>query len=159
MASGDHGTALAVAPEDLPVGSVVTSSGRISGVHRVGEPFTDDLPFAPMDLVALDVALTEAIRATKVRFNAYIGDLGADPAAGADALFPNTPESERSVLIAVSPNQRTVEVRSGRAVADRVTDRVAQLGATAAVSSFSEGNLIDGLISAIRVMSAAIAAP
>jgi uncharacterized membrane protein len=63
------------------------------------------------------------------------------------------------VLIAVSPNQRTVEVRSGRAIADRVTDRVTQLGATAAVASFSEGNLIDGLISAIRVMAAAISAP
>ncbi|MCJ0903204.1 DUF5130 domain-containing protein [Rhodococcus sp. ARC_M6] len=159
MASGDHSAAVAVAPEDLPMGSVITSSGRISGVHRVGEPFTDDLPFETKDLVALDVALTEATRATKVRFNAYIGDLGANPAAGADALFPTTPEAERSVLIAVSPNQRVVEVRSGRVIADRVTDRVAQLGATAAVSSFSEGNLIDGLISAIRVMSAAISAP
>ncbi|NMM87452.1 DUF5130 domain-containing protein [Rhodococcus sp. SRB_17] len=159
MASGDHSAAVAIAPEDLPMGSVITSSGRISGVHRVGEPFTDDLPFETKDLVALDVALTEATRATKVRFNAYIGDLGANPAAGADALFPTTPEAERSVLIAVSPNQRVVEVRSGRVIADRVTDRVAQLGATAAVSSFSEGNLIDGLISAIRVMSAAISAP
>jgi hypothetical protein len=159
VASGDHSAAVAVAPEDLPMGSVITSSGRISGVHRVGEPFTDDLPFETKDLVALDVALTEATRATKVRFNAYIGDLGANPAAGADALFPTTPEAERSVLIAVSPNQRVVEVRSGRVIADRVTDRVAQLGATAAVSSFSEGNLIDGLISAIRVMSAAISAP
>lgn len=72
MASGDHSTALAVAPEDLPVGSVVTSSGRVSGVHRIGEPFTDDLPFETMDLVALDVAMTEATRATKVRFNAYV---------------------------------------------------------------------------------------
>jgi hypothetical protein len=159
VASGDHSTAVAVAPENLPVGSVITTSGRISGVHRVGEPFVDDLPFTTKDLVALDVALTEATRSTKVRFNAYVGDLGADPAAGADALFPTTPEAERSVLIAVSPNQRVVEVRSGRVVADRVTDRVAQLGATAAVSSISEGNLIDGLISGIRVMAAAISAP
>ncbi|MFE4501574.1 DUF5130 domain-containing protein [Rhodococcus sp. NPDC056743] len=159
MASGDHSTAVAVAPEDLPMGSVITASGRISGVHRVGEPFTDDLPFTTKDLVALDVALTEATRATKVRFNVYVGDLGADPTAGADALFPTTPEAERSVLIAVSPNQRVVEVRSGRVVADRVTDRIAQLGATAAVSSISEGNLIDGLISGIRVMAAAISAP
>lgn len=159
MASGDHSTAVAVAPENLPVGSVITSSGRISAVHRVGEPFVDDLPFTTKDLVALDVALTEATRSTKVRFNAYVGDLGANPAAGADALFPTTPEAERSVLIAVSPNQRVVEVRSGRVVADRVTDRVAQLGATAAVSSISEGNLIDGLISGIRVMAAAISAP
>ena len=55
MASGDHSTAVAVAPENLPMGSVITSSGRISGVHRVGEPFVDDLPFTTKDLVALDV--------------------------------------------------------------------------------------------------------
>lgn len=148
----------AVIEADLPVGSVLTASGRVSSVHRIGEPY-DDLPFTVDELVALDDAMTEATRATKVRFNAYIGPLGDDPAAGAEELFPKTPEAERSVLIAVSPNQRAVEVRSGKAVADRVTDRVAQLGVTAAVSSFGEADLIDGLISAIRVMSAAIARP
>ncbi|MFD4179885.1 DUF5130 domain-containing protein [Rhodococcus sp. NPDC058514] len=146
----------AVIEAELPVGSVVTASGRVSGVHRIGDPF-DDLPFSVDELVSLDDALTDATRATKVRFNAYIGDLGEDTAAGADALFPKTPESERSVLIAVSPNQRSVEIRSGRKVAHRVTDRVAQLGVTAAVSSFGDADLIDGLVSAIRVMSAAIA--
>ncbi|SDE10280.1 DUF5130 domain-containing protein [Rhodococcus tukisamuensis] len=148
----------AVIEADLPVGSVLTASGRVSSVHRIGEPY-DDLPFTVDELVALDDAMTDATRATKVRFNAYIGPLGDDPAAGAEELFPTTPEAERSVLIAVSPNQRAVEIRSGKAVADRVTDRVAQLGVTAAVSSFGEADLIDGLISAIRVMSAAIARP
>ncbi|QNG18346.1 DUF5130 domain-containing protein [Rhodococcus triatomae] len=156
MASGNFPTPT-VDPDTLPVGSVVTSSGRISAVHRAGEPFTGDLPFGTDDLVKLDDALTAATRATKVRFNVYVGDLGADTGAGANAIFPHTPEPERSVLIAVSPNQRVVEVRGGRDVQDRVTDRIAQLGVTAAVSSFAEGDLIDGLVSALRVMSAAIA--
>ncbi|MFC4603239.1 DUF5130 domain-containing protein [Rhodococcus kronopolitis] len=148
----------AVIEADLPVGSVVTASGRVSGVHRIGEEF-DDLPFSVDELVALDDALTDATRSTKVRFNVYLGPLGEDPAAGVEQLFPTTPEAERSVLIAVSPNQRAIEIRSGKVVADRVTDRVAQLGVTAAVSSFGEADLIDGLISAINVMSAAIARP
>ncbi|CAM3030748.1 DUF5130 domain-containing protein [Prescottella defluvii] len=139
------------------MGTVVTSGGRISGVHRIGEPFADLLPFTTEQLVRLDVALTEATRSTKVRFNIYVGDLGENPAAGADAVFPNTPEADRSILIAVSPNQRVIEVRGGRGVANRVTDRVTQLGVTAAVGSFGEGDLIDGLVSALRVMSAAIA--
>lgn len=158
MASGDV-VSRPVSADDLPVGHVVTSSGRISGVHRAGEPFADDLPFTTDELVRLDTALTECTRSTKVRFNVYIGDLGENTAAGADALFPGTPEAERSVLLAVSPNQRTIEVRSGRAVSDRVTDRVTQLGASAATSSFAEGDLIDGLVSAVKVMSAAITAP
>ncbi|WP_031936555.1 DUF5130 domain-containing protein [Prescottella defluvii] len=157
MASGDVLQSSSVAAADLPMGTVVTSGGRISGVHRIGEPFADLLPFTTEQLVRLDVALTEATRSTKVRFNIYVGDLGENPAAGADAVFPNTPEADRSILIAVSPNQRVIEVRGGRGVANRVTDRVTQLGVTAAVGSFGEGDLIDGLVSALRVMSAAIA--
>ncbi|MCA1007377.1 DUF5130 domain-containing protein [Rhodococcus hoagii] len=157
MASGDV-IQTSVAPADLPVGTVVTTSGRISGVHRIGESFDDLLPFTTDQLVRLDDALTDATRSTKVRFNIYVGDLGENTAVGTDAVFPHTPEAERSVLIAVSPNQRAIEIRGGRAVQNRVTDRVAQLGVTAALASFGEGDLVDGLVSALRVMSAAIAA-
>ncbi|WP_327096179.1 DUF5130 domain-containing protein [Nocardia vinacea] len=145
----------AVVESELPHGSVVTSSGRVSGVHEAGAVFKE-APFSDDERLAIDNVLTEATRATKVRFSIYIGDLGADPAAGADAVFPATPEAARSVLIAVSPNDKAIEVRSGHEVADRANDRVCQLGVTAALSSFRQGQLIDGLISAVRVMAAAI---
>ncbi|WP_330253017.1 DUF5130 domain-containing protein [Nocardia sp. NBC_00565] len=145
----------AVVEAELPHGSVVTTSGRVSGVHEAGAVFKE-APFSDEERLTMDNVLTEATRATKVRFNIYIGDLGGDPAAGADAVFPATPEAARSVLIAVSPNDKAVEVRSGSEVADRANDRVCQLGVTAALSSFRQGQLIDGLVSAIRVMAAAI---
>ncbi|MFE9323957.1 DUF5130 domain-containing protein [Nocardia sp. NPDC052278] len=145
----------AVVESELPHGSVVTSSGRVSGVHEAGAVFKE-APFSDEERLTMDNVLTEATRATKVRFNIYIGDLGADPAAGADAVFPATPEAARSVLIAVSPNDKAIEVRSGHEVADRANDRVCQLGVTAALSSFRQGQLIDGLVSAVRVMAAAI---
>ncbi|WP_378738496.1 DUF5130 domain-containing protein [Nocardia brasiliensis] len=145
----------AVVESDLPRGYVVTSSGRVSGVHEAGDVFKE-APFSDEERLAMDNVLTEATRATKVRFNVYIGDLGTDPAAGADAIFPGTPDATRSVLIAVSPNDKAIEVRSGREVADRANDRVCQLGVTAALSSFRQGQLIDGLVSAVRVMAAAI---
>jgi len=136
----------------------VTSSGRISAVHEAGDVFPE-LPFTKDELVRLDNALIQATRKTKVRFNVYLGDLGDDPARGVLDVFPPTPEAERSTLIAVSPNHRAIEIRSGRAVADRVTDSVAQLGVTAAVASFGQGDLIDGIVAALRVMSAAVAKP
>ncbi|NNH74360.1 DUF5130 domain-containing protein [Nocardia uniformis] len=145
----------AVNEADLPHGYAVTVSGRVSGVHEAGAVF-QEVPFSDHERLLMDNALTDATRSTKVRFNIFIGDLGADSAAGADELFPSTPEAVRSVLIAVDPNTNSVEVRSGRAVADRANDRVCQLGATAALSSFRQGDLIDGLVSAIRVMAAAI---
>ncbi|WP_446224856.1 DUF5130 domain-containing protein [Nocardia sp. IBHARD005] len=145
----------AVVEADLAHGFALTSSGRVSGVHEPGTVF-DEVPFTDHERISLDNALTEATRATKIRFNIYLGDLGADPAAGADAILPNTPESADSVLIAVSPNQGAIEVRSGADVAERANDRICQLGVTAALASFRQGNLIDGLISATRVMAAAI---
>ncbi|MER7450644.1 DUF5130 domain-containing protein [Nocardia beijingensis] len=145
----------AVVEADLPHGYAITSSGRVSGVHEAGDVFKE-APFTDVERLTMDNVLTEATRATKVRFNVYIGDLGDDPAASADAIFPGTPEAAHSVLIAVSPNEKAIEVRSGRAVADRANDRVCQLGVTAALSSFRQGQLIDGVVSAVRVMAAAI---
>ncbi|NKY60310.1 DUF5130 domain-containing protein [Nocardia flavorosea] len=145
----------AVVESELPRGYVITSSGRVSGVHEAGDVFKE-APFDNDERLAMDNVLTEATRATKVRFNVYIGDLGPDAGAAVDALFPTTPEAARSVLIAVSPNDHAVEVRSGRDVAERANDRVCQLGVTAALSSLRQGELIDGLVSAVRVMAAAI---
>ncbi|MGU3436021.1 DUF5130 family protein [Actinomycetes bacterium M1A6_2h] len=156
MASGDL-VKQNVSEENLPVGHVLTSSGRISAVHQIGTLNSQELPFSTAELLQLDQTLEEATRATRLRFNVYVGDLGSETAAGADALFPTTPDANTSVLVAVSPNERAIEVRSGRNA--HVSDRVAQLGITAATASFRDGNLIDGLVAAVRVMSAAIIAP
>ncbi|MGA9872617.1 MAG: DUF5130 family protein [Rhodococcus sp. (in: high G+C Gram-positive bacteria)] len=144
---------------NLPYGAAITSSGRISAVHEFGTVNPSWLPFATQDLLALDNALTEATRATGIRFNVYVGELGDNVAVGADEVFPGTPDAVRSVLVAVDPNRRAIEIRTGRRVSDRATDRVAQLGITAAVGPFRDGNLIDGLVSSVRVMSAAIVSP
>lgn len=145
----------AVVEADLPHGYALTSSGRVSGVHESGAVFIE-APFSDDERVAVDNALIEATRATKVRFTIYVGDLAGDASAAVDDLFATTPDAARSVLIAVSPNDKVIEVRSGREIADRANDRVCQLGATAALSSIRQGKLIDGLISAVRVMAAAI---
>lgn len=141
--------------EELPRGAAVTTNGRVS-VAREEAHLPIDVPFRKRDRLLLDNTLVEAIRRTGIRFTVYIGDLGADTAAGADALFPGTPDAAHSVLIAVAPNQRAIEIRSGKAVADRADESVLQLGVTAAESAFKESGLIDGLVSAVRVMSAAI---
>ena len=144
---------------DLPFGAALTSSGRVSVAHEFGTKSPEHLPFETPDLVALDDALSEATRATQIRFNIYIGDLGDNVAEGVDAVFPGTPDAIRSILIAVDPNHKAIEIRTGRRVSDRATDRIAQLGITAATGPFRDGNLIDGLVSSVRVMAAAIVSP
>jgi hypothetical protein len=63
------------------------------------------------------------------------------------------------VLLAVSPDQRAIEVVYGEDLRGRGAETAAPLGVSAAASAFREGNLLDGLISAVRVMSAGIARP
>jgi Domain of unknown function (DUF5130) len=155
VASGEIVT---LEPAGLPLGWVVTSSGRISGVTQPGD-VSVDYPFPTMDLVTLDDALTYGSRAAKARLAVYIGDLGEDTAARARQILAQLPTPNDAVLLAVSPNQHAIEVVYGAGVKSRGAESVAPLGVAAAASAFKAGNLMDGLISAVRVLSAGVSPP
>jgi Domain of unknown function (DUF5130) len=155
VASGEIAT---VEPAELPVGWVVTSSGRISGVTQPGD-VSVHYPFPTMDLVTLDDALTYCSRAAKARLAVYIGDLGDDTAARAREILAQVPTPNEAVLLAVSPNQHAIEVVYGVGVKGRGAEAAAPLGVAAAASAFKEGNMMDGLISGVRVLSAGISPP
>ena len=89
----------------------------------------------------------------------YIGDLGNDTAARAREILADVPTPNDAVLLAVSPNQRAIEVVYGEGVKGRGAESAAPLGVAAAAASFKDGNLMDGLISAVRVLSAGISPP
>jgi hypothetical protein len=139
----------------LPRGWALTSSGRLSGVTEPGTPSVD-YPFPTKDLVVLDDALKYGSRAAKARFAVYIGDLGADTAATAREILAQVPTPSNAVLLAVSPDQRAIEVVYGVGVKGRGIETAAPLGVSAAAASIKEGNLIDGLISGVRVLSAGV---
>ncbi|MGC4932520.1 DUF5130 domain-containing protein [Gordonia sp. DT30] len=138
----------------LPMGTVITNSGRISSTRFPGQtPGTP--PFSQRDLIALDEALKAASEKALVRFSVYVGELGENAVGDARAVLAQCPEPANGALIAVAPNTHDVVVVSGLRVADRVNDRVAQLGVTAAIGSFRSGHLIDGLIAALHVVATA----
>ena len=155
MVSGEIAT---VERAELPLGWVVTSSGRVSGVTQPGD-VSVHYPFPIKDLVVLDDALKYGSRAAKARFAVYIGDLGVDTAATAREILAKVPTPDNAVLLAVSPDQHAIEVVYGSEVKGRGIDTAAPLGVSAAASAFREGNLIDGLISAVRVLSAGVSPP
>ncbi|MUM22308.1 DUF5130 domain-containing protein [Mycobacterium sp. CBMA271] len=155
VASGEVATNPAGA---LPRGWAETINGRLSGVTEPGA-LSVDYPFPNYELATLDDALTYGSRSSEARFAVYIGDLGSDTNVGARDVFLKVPTPEEAVLIAVSPNQHVVEVVYGAALKGRGAESAADLGVAAAMASFKEGNLLDGIISAVRVMSAAIARP
>ena len=155
MASGEVATRQSSSELELPRGFVVTSSGRVSGVTEPGE-LSVTYPFPVKDLVRLDDALKFGSRKAKARFAVFIGDLGADTAATARELLAEVPTPNNAVLLAVSPNQKAIEVVYGAELQGRGIEESAPLGVKAAAASFNYGNLIAGLVSAIKVMSAGV---
>ena len=153
----DHGgTGAAIAhPDsaDLPVGAVVTASGRISVAEVYRDASRADQPFTPVQLSRLDEALTLASRETGLRFSVYLGDLGGQPSARAAELHGELEGSIEAVLVAVSPGQRVVEVVTGPEARLRLPDRGAKLAVMSMVASFREGDLVGGLLSGLRMLA------
>jgi hypothetical protein len=113
-------------------------------------------PFPLTDLVAIDDALKYGSRASGARFAIYLGDLGADTAARAREILAKVPTPNNAVLLAVSPDQCVIEVVYGSDVRGRGAESAAPKGVAAASSALEQGDLVDGLVSAIRELSSGI---
>lgn len=140
--------------EELPVGAVHTLSGRVSAAteFQFDEPATS--PFTPVQLARLDEALTLVSRHAQLRFSIYLGDLGEDSHAGALALHDQLgPAGAESVLIAVDPTRRNVDIVTGPEARVRLPDRGCKLAVMSMVASFKEGDLLGGLLSGLRMLS------
>ena len=156
MAAGEHsghGALVAPDPEDLPAGAVVTPSGRVSAAQVYADPDVNEHPFTPVQLARLDEALTLATRETGLRFSLYLGDLGDNPPQRVAELHGGLESSGDAVLVAVSPEQRVVEVLTGAEARLRLSDRGAKLAVMSMVASFKEGDLFGGLLSGLRMLA------
>ena len=154
MATGEIAGASAVPQEEeLEVGEALMPSGRLSIARRV-EPERPRLPFSPSQLARLDEALTLSSRATGLEFAIYLGGLGDDTREFAEQLHANLgARAPEGVLLAVSPGQRQIEIVTGDDAYRRIPDRTCKLAVMSMVASFKEGELIEGLISALRMLS------
>ena len=142
----------AVDPSTLPIGSVVTNSGRVS-VAKMYEPHAPELPFTPAQLAQLDEALTLSSRTTGLDFSVYLGELGTNAHERVQELHASTERPSHHVLVAVSPGERVVEIVTGEESHRRLADRGAKLAVMSMVASFKEGDLAGGLVSGLRMLT------
>jgi len=118
-----------------------------------GRPDVLDGPFNTRQLLRLDEALRVADRSTGLTFSVYVGDLD-DPVRGhAEKLHSQLTEPARSVLVAVSPNQRLLEVVTGSEARKRIPDRAAKLAALSMAAAFGGGDLAGGLVSGLSQLA------
>ncbi len=108
-----------------------------------------DGPFTTRQLLRLDEALRVADQQTGLTFSVYVGDLEEPVRQHAEKLHKQLDGAERAVLIAVSPNQRLLEIVTGPQARKRITDRQAKVAAMSMAASFGGGDLAGGVISGL----------
>jgi hypothetical protein len=130
----------------------------VDGMHDTREAVVDeprrDAFFSYQDLARLDEALTMASRETGLRFTLYVGDLGRRTRMRAEELFLQSGDDvANSVLLAVSPGQRVVEVVTGAASSRRLPDRACALAVLAMTNTFSASDLVGGIVNGLRQLA------
>jgi hypothetical protein len=105
-----------------------------------------DGPFTTRQLLRLDQALRVADASTGLTFSVYVGDLDEPVRGHAEKLHGQLPDPASSVLLAVSPNQRVLEIVTGSQARRRIPDRDAKLAALSMAAAFGGGDLTGGVI-------------
>ena len=129
-----------------------TSAGTMP--TRADEAEAPDTIFGYRDLLRLDEALTMSSRETGLHFTLYVGELETPTRRHAEALHARSGDHPTdSVLIAVSPGQRVVEVVTGAGASRRLPDRACALAVLSMTSSFAAGDLVGGIVNGLRQLS------
>ena len=110
------------------------------------EQTADEGPFTTRQLLRLDEALRIADQVTGLNFSIYLGPIEEPLRESAEALHRQTRTPARSVLIAVSPNQRKLEIVTGADARRRISDRDAKLAGLSMAAAFAGGDLAGGLM-------------
>ncbi|MGC9671028.1 DUF5130 family protein [Planosporangium sp. 12N6] len=121
--------------------------------RATGRPEVLDGPFNTRQLLRLDEALRVADRSTGMTFSVYVGDLDEPVRGHAEKLHGQLADPDRSVLVAVSPNQRLLEIVTGAEARRRISDRAAKLAALSMAASFGGGDLAGGLVSGLAQLA------
>jgi len=96
-------------------------------------------------------AVADAETATGLVFRVHVGALDAGRAS-AQALLAGTTDAPRTVLVAVDPARRALEIVTGSLAARQVDDRTCGLACLAMTSSFAAGDLVGGLRDGLRLI-------
>ncbi|MEQ4301533.1 DUF5130 family protein [Plantactinospora sp. B6F1] len=108
-----------------------------------------DGPFTTRQLLRIDEALRIADESTGLVFTVYVGPLTEPVREDAQRLHLELVEPARAVLLALSPNQRVLEIVTGAEARKRIPDRDAKLAALSMVAAFGGGDLAGGIVSGL----------
>jgi hypothetical protein len=116
-------------------------------------PEVVDGPLSPRALLRVDEALRLADASTGLTFSVYIGDLGESSRDTAELMHGQLADPDVGVLIAISPNQRVLEIVTGSRARRRVLDRDAKLAALSMSAAFAGGDLGGGIVAGLAQLA------
>jgi len=118
-----------------------------------GRPAVLEGPFTTRQLLRLDEAMRLADESTGLTFSVYVGDLDEPPRGHAEKLHSQLADPDSAVLVAVSPNQRVLEIVTGALARRRVPDRACKLAALSMAAAFTGGDLAGGVVAGIAQLA------
>jgi Domain of unknown function (DUF5130) len=125
----------------------VTAGDQLQSL--TGRPEVLDGPFSTRQLLRLDEAMRLADRTTGLTFSVFVGDLDEPVRQHAEKLHSQLADPAHSILLAVSPNQRVLEIVTGAEARKRILDRDAKLAALSMAAAFGGGDLAGGIVSGL----------
>jgi hypothetical protein len=124
-----------------------------AGEHDAAPADVLDGPFTTRQLLRLDEALRLADSSTGLTFSVYVGELEEPVREHVEKLHSQLADPPRSVLVAVSPNQRVLEIVTGGDARRRLPDRACKLAALSMATAFGGGDLGGGVVSGIAQLA------
>jgi hypothetical protein len=127
--------------------------GQSDAPPRSWHPEVLDGPLTSRQLMRVDEALRIADRSTGLTFSVYIGDLDDSSRENAERLHGQLVDPDRSVLVAVSPNERLLEIVTGSVARRRLLDRDCKLAALSMAAAFGGGDLGGGIVAGLAQLA------
>lgn len=107
----------------------------------------------PADRYEIDKAIRSAEQSSRYEFSVFVGQSQGEARAFAGRLHASAVAPDRSILVAVDPAGRTIEVVTGSDVRRTLSDSQVELAILQMRSSFAEGDLVDGLVRGINQLA------
>ncbi len=129
------------------------ASQRVTAAESTSPGGQADGPFTTRQLLRLDEALRVADSSTGLTFSVYVGDLDEPVREHAEKLHGQLADPPRSILLAVSPNQRVLEIVTGGEARRRVPDHTCRLAALSMAAAFGGGDLTGGIVAGLAQLA------
>ncbi len=132
---------------------MASSSVEPHSANPTWHPEVVNGPLSTRALLRIDEALRLADASTGLTFSVYIGELGENSRETAELLHGRLADPDQSILIAISPNERVLEIVTGSRARVRVLDRSAKLAALSMSAAFAGGDLGGGIVAGLAQLA------